>query len=243
MAARVDSIDALRELRAALWKFGEAATQILSDVEAHMQRMLVWLETEQLQYWQGQIRSRGEAVTRAKEAVRAKRLFKIDEGARPSDVEEQKALRLAQTRLEEANTKLANTRRYMLKLQKEILLYKGQVQRLSRYVGTELPMAAGRLDSMAATLDAYVTLAPEAAGVAEGVSATEPGAAEALPSFKRPEPVETPQPKMDTAETPSQQGRQSPSSNREEQSRHPSDDGRDSEIGTVSGQEDADGRV
>lgn len=193
MAARVDSIDALREFRGAVWKFVETATLTLSDSEAHMQRVQVWLETEQLAYWQGQIRSRTEAVARAKEAVRAKRLFRADEMARPSDIEEQKALRLAISRLEEAEQKLANTKKYIQKLQKEVLLYKGQVQRMYNAVSNELPMAAAHLDHLITKLETYVGLAPAASAASEAVStAAAPGAEEILPSVKRPEPVEPP---------------------------------------------------
>lgn len=188
MPARVDSIDALREFKVALWKFMEAATQVLSDVDSHMQRMHVWLEVEQIAHWQGQIRSRTEAVARAKEALRAKRIF-LAEGARPSDVEEQKALKRAVQRLDEGNEKLSNVRRSIQRLGKEILLYKGQAQRLANFVAIELPQAAAQLDRLIATLDTYVGLAPEAAAPSEveSTAATVPGEPE-LPPVKRPEP-------------------------------------------------------
>ena len=73
--ARVESIEVLRRFRAALWKFAEAANLALGDAEGEVQRMVVWLETEQQTFWNHQVRSRTEAVTAAKEKVRSKKLF------------------------------------------------------------------------------------------------------------------------------------------------------------------------
>src|SRR5688572_2944734 len=123
--ARVESVDALRAFRQALIKFAETANVALADAEGEMTRVLVWLETEQDTYWQSQIRKRHEDLERAREALRQKKLYKTPTGNTQSAVEEEKMLKIAQRRLEEAEQKLKNVRRYVPRLQKELQNYKG----------------------------------------------------------------------------------------------------------------------
>jgi len=174
--ARVESIEALRAFRTAWIKFGEAVTLALQDAESEMQRTLVWLETEAPTYWAGQIRKRQEAVSRAKEALRQKQMYKDFSGRTPSAVDEQKALALAMKRLEEAEEKLAAVKKYARRLAREIDLYKGSVQRLATSAMSDIPLAASRIDRMVATLEQYVALAP--AGEAPAAEAAGAGAAE-----------------------------------------------------------------
>ena len=73
-AARVDSIDAIKEFRVYMTKFQELATMALGDADSDIQRIQSWLEGEQQTYWTGQIRKRQEIVSRAEEAFRQKRI-------------------------------------------------------------------------------------------------------------------------------------------------------------------------
>src|SRR6185295_3410310 len=100
--ARVESIDALKSFKAALIKFAEGANVALADAESDIARTVNWLENEQASYWQSEHRKRTELVGRCQEAVRMKRIFKDSSGRQQSAVEEEKALRIAQLKLEEA---------------------------------------------------------------------------------------------------------------------------------------------
>src|SRR6266566_1345072 len=161
--ARVESIEALKMFRRAIIKFVEAANVALGDAESEMQRRLNWLENEQDSYWQGQIRKRQEEVSKCKDAVRQKKLFKDFAGRTPSADQEEKALRIALVRLEEAERRLAAVRRYAKKLPREIEVYKGSVQRFATTVQSDLPTAAGKLDAMIRKLEEYAALGPTAA--------------------------------------------------------------------------------
>jgi hypothetical protein len=173
--ARVDSIDVLKEFKAALWKFQEAASSALGDAEAEMHRVLMWLQTEQDSYWTHQIRKREEIVTRCKEAVRMKKIFKDSSGRQQSAIDEEKALKIAMKRLEEAQEKLKYVRKWARLLPKEIEMYKGGVQRFATTVQSQIPTAAGHLEKLAVKLEAYVSLqagsmAGESAGPSAGAS-------------------------------------------------------------------------
>ncbi len=174
-SARVESIDALKHFRVALFKFAEAANVAMSDAESEMHHVQNWLDNEQLIHWQSQIRKRTDIVGRAKEAVRMKKLFKDSSGRTPSAVEEEKALRIAQARLEEAEQKLLAVKKYTRVLQRETQSYKGSVQRFATTVQSDLPVAAATLDGLIGSLEAYVALTPaDAAAVAPAGSAASP---------------------------------------------------------------------
>jgi hypothetical protein len=165
--ARVDSVDTLTLFKSAIFKFQEAAQIALSDAEGEMQRVLLWVENEQQSYWQNQIRKCEQAVVRAKEAVRMKKVFKDASGRQQSAVDEEKALQLETKKLAVAQTKLAAVKRWTRQLQKEIELYKGGVQRFATTIQAEIPRAAAHLESLAAKLDAYLSVQP-----AEGAQAS-----------------------------------------------------------------------
>src|ERR671916_845658 len=86
--ARIESIAELRAFRVALLKFVDACNVALGDAESDMQRTHTWVERDQLSYWNGQLAKRAEMVTRAKEALRMKKLYKSPTGGTQSVVEE-----------------------------------------------------------------------------------------------------------------------------------------------------------
>jgi hypothetical protein len=170
--ARVDSLDALTLFKSALIKFQEAAQIALSDAEGEMNRVLLWVETEQQSHWQNQIRKCQEAVVKCKEAVRMKKIFKDASGRQQSAVDEEKALTLAVKRLAEAEGKLAAVKRWSRQLQREIGMYKGGVQRFVTTVETEIPHAAAHLEGLMAKLDAYLSVQPAAIGDVVGAESS-----------------------------------------------------------------------
>jgi hypothetical protein len=178
-SARVESIDALKHFRVALWKFAEAANVSLGDAEADLHRTQSWLENEQLSHWQTQVRKLTELVGRAKEAVRMKKLFKGAAGSKQSAVDEEKALAAALRSLADAEQKLVNTKQWSRRLQKEILMYKGQVQRFATSVQSDIPVAVSKLDGMTAALEAYIGLGVDS-GEPSTAPMTTPGEAEAV---------------------------------------------------------------
>src|SRR5688572_19526617 len=169
--ARIDSIAELRAFRVALLKFVDACNTALGDAESDMQRTFTWVERDQLSYWNGQLAKRAELVTRAKEAVRMKKLYKSPTGSTQSVVEEEKALRAAIRMYEEAEQKIVACKQWARRLQKEIMMCKGGVTRFSSFLGGDIPRALAKLDSMAGSLEAYAAL-----GTASGVGAGAGGA-------------------------------------------------------------------
>ena len=170
-SARVESLELLTGFQAVLWKFQAAANAALEDADSELRRTMMWLEIEQDNFWKDQIRKRHTAVERAKEAVRMKKLFRDHSGRPQSAVEEQKELQRAMVRLAEAEQKLANVRRWVRALQKEVELYKGSVQRLATSVESLVPAGVAHLDRLVAELQAYAAIATQSAAGGETAGA------------------------------------------------------------------------
>ena len=168
--AKVESIEAIANFKRALFKFAEAANAALTDAEAEMVGVHRWLEHEQRVYWANNVRKATELVSRCEDALRQKRIFKDSSGRTPSAVDEEKALAKAKRMKEHAEERLENVKRYTPRLQREIMLYKGQVQRFATFVAADIPGAAAKLDKMVETLEAYVNLAASDASVPTPVS-------------------------------------------------------------------------
>lgn len=163
-SAKVESIEALAAFRGSLCKFSESVEGGLQEAESELQRTTSWLKNEQLGYWKDQIRKRAEWVLQAKHALNRKKLYKTPTGGRYSTVDEEKALKIAKMRHEESEQKFANVRRWMGRLEKEVILYKGQVNALRQAAATGIPKAVAHLDRLVGSLEAYVSLtAPDSA--------------------------------------------------------------------------------
>src|SRR4051794_25829414 len=200
--ARIDSIAELRAFRVALIKFTDACNVALGDAESDMQRTLTWLERDQITYWNGQLAKRAEMVSRAKEAVRMKKLFKSPTGHTQSSVEEEKALRVALRLQEEAEQKIVACKQWAKRLQKEIMLYKGGVTRFTSVLGGDVPRGLAMLDAMASSLEQYATLSAGGgggAGAAGGPGAQGAFSGDSLESMAR-AADEAPKPAADPAE-------------------------------------------
>lgn len=163
--ARVGSVDAIRQFRAALIKFAESGNVALTSADTDVERTLSWLEREQTVYWANQVRKRHEFVQRCEDAVRQKRLFKGFDGREQSAVDEMKALSNARRMREEAEQKVLAVKRAIQTLQKEAQLYKGRVQKLSTTLQQDIPNAVRMLDAMVGQLEGYLAVQTEGAGI------------------------------------------------------------------------------
>lgn len=166
--ASISSIDALRDLHLALCKFVDEARTAMAEGESDIQRTQNWLLGDARTYWRTQIRKRGEALTQAKAALRAKRVFKTSMHTRAMEEEQRIALAKAQRRFDEAQTKLKAVQRWSQQLEKDIFQYRGAVSHgIGQFVDIDLRQQIIALRKMIASLDKYI---------AEQLATAEPGA-------------------------------------------------------------------
>lgn len=153
-AARVTSIDAVRGFKAALIEFIDESRRALGEVDAELQRAMVWVETDRMGHWKREIRKRQEKVAQAKSDLYRAQLQATDH--RPDCVDERKALAKAQHAFEEAEQKLERCRGWARQLNRELILYKGQSQPFASSLYGELPRAVSKLDHLIERLEAYI---------------------------------------------------------------------------------------
>jgi len=168
--ARVQDLEAIRMFRAALVKFIETSGAAVTDSEGEITKKMGWLESEQDRFWQLQIRKWQDEVTRAKDAVRMKKMYKDSTGKPQSAFDEEKHLKKCQATLAVAEEKLNNVRKYARELQREHLLYRGGVQRLQTMISSDLPNGINMLENVLQKLDAYMNAGPALATSDAGVS-------------------------------------------------------------------------
>jgi hypothetical protein len=159
--ARVDSFAMLRQFRAALTNFASIAAVALDEADTDIQRTLLWLREDRHRHWKAIVQTRAEQYTRAKLALKQREVLdRAIAGTRSSCVDEKKALKIAEKRLQEAEHKFRLVGQWSRQLEKEALDYKGTVQGLINAIETEIPNACARLDKIVDSLEAYVALTP-----------------------------------------------------------------------------------
>jgi hypothetical protein len=155
--ARVTSIDALKDFRADLCTFGEQAREVLSAVHMATQRTLDWLD-EQAKHWQREVRRWEDAVTEARTELARRKMIRIGDRA-PDCTEQERQLRVARRRLEEAQDKLATTRRWLPAFRRALDEYHGPARQLAGFLEGEQPRALALLQYKIDALEEYVRLA------------------------------------------------------------------------------------
>jgi len=184
--ARVSSILVLKELRASLATFAEAASMALEEASTDIQRTHRWLVDDRYRYWRTQVQVRSERSARANIALKQKEVFDRTLAGTPSScVDERKALKLAQGQLREAEHKLGRVRAWSQQIEKELSNYRGAVHRLVSAIEVDIPNARAKLEKMIDSLEAYLALAPpempKGAGEESQVDVVWPGEVQAPP--------------------------------------------------------------
>jgi hypothetical protein len=159
--AKINSVVTLKELRSSLAKFAETASVALDEVTSEIQRTLTWLNEDRRRHWTNQVRLRQERYVQAKLALKRKGIFDLAlAGVRSSAIDEKKALAIAERQLREAERRLARTRSWILRIEKELSDYRAATQGLGAAIDMDIPNARARLEKMVESLESYIALAP-----------------------------------------------------------------------------------
>ncbi|HKI37843.1 MAG TPA: hypothetical protein VKA46_38675 [Gemmataceae bacterium] len=154
--ARVTSIEALKDFRADLCTFSDRAKDGLSSVQMEIQRALDWIE-DQGKHWQREVRRWEEAVNQARTELARRKIIRIGDRA-PDCTEQEDILRAALHRLDEAEDKLARTRRCLPNFRRSVDEYQGPARQLAGFLEGEQPRALALLQQKIDALEAYARL-------------------------------------------------------------------------------------
>jgi hypothetical protein len=170
-SAHVTSIDALAAFKADLARFGSDASNALAGLNVQIRRAFEWLEGK-LKEWQHQVGRRQELVTRAKVEL-IQQEYGHGEGRGPGYTEKKLALQKAQTRLREAEAKVAACQHWVNALPQEVIECDGPARQLAGVLESDMRQALGLLEQKVRALEAYIALTPTAAAGPE-TAATAP---------------------------------------------------------------------
>jgi len=149
-SARVKSVDALRDFREALATFIEDARSALTSVEMENRRMTEWVNQTQRFYWANEVKRRREKMNEIRGELHRKKLS----GA--GDTEAKELVRIANSRLREAEEKVEIVKKAAPILQHAIDEYLGLARPLGDMLTGDLENALGKLERMADALDKYL---------------------------------------------------------------------------------------
>ena len=156
--ARVTSLDALRDWKQALTAFKASAQDALVGADLAARRAFDWLDDQQKQ-WHAEVRRREDLLHQAKgELWRKKNMPNLEK--HPDCTEQEKAVRRAQARLDEAHDKLEKTKRWRPELQRAVDEYASDGRQLASMLEADLPRALVRLEQKIAALERYLEVAP-----------------------------------------------------------------------------------
>jgi hypothetical protein len=160
-SARVNSLDALKDFRASLCRFGHDAREALSATELEIRRIMDSLDAK-LKYWQKEVGIRQEEVARAK-AELIQRQHGQRHGRGPGTTDQEIALNKAIRRLQEAEAKVEKTRHWQNILPRATAEYEGPSRQFMAMLEADLTRSIAILDQRIDALDAYlITVAPSA---------------------------------------------------------------------------------
>jgi hypothetical protein len=157
--ATVHSVEALKDLRAAMALNGEETLAALGAVGAEVRRTVLWLEQNRPGYWHDQVKRRRELVSQAKAEVFRKKLQKRPDYNPPMS-EQVENLRKAEASLQEAEKRITLVRKWQPRLQHAVLEYQASVQRLKDIAATDMPNAALLLGRIVDAIEAYLRVQP-----------------------------------------------------------------------------------
>ncbi|MFM8640467.1 MAG: hypothetical protein ACKOEL_07525 [Planctomycetota bacterium] len=153
---KVADIETIARFRAALVQAAETFGLALEEAEGDIERTVVWLQTERPDTWRRRIRKAQDEVVACKGALYRKQEIKATPEARPSVVDERKALERAQRRLEHAEEKLRATKRWANELPRQMAIFKGALSTMHVLLDRDMPRMNAMMRRMEEHLDDYL---------------------------------------------------------------------------------------
>ena len=158
-SAKIHSIDALREFKATFCTLTQSARAALDVTRMDIRRFRNWLQCEQLEYWKTQLKRRERDVAEARTLLQRKKLSGGFQQSAPA-TEEKRLVRRAEERLQEAEQKVRNIKRWTPIVERAIQQFEGNARQLARVLEVDAANGVAVLEQKLSSLSAYVMLGP-----------------------------------------------------------------------------------
>jgi hypothetical protein len=161
--AKVTSIDALRDFRAMLSIYQDAARDAAELLAMECRRGVNWV-AERPNYWENKVRRLEQDLVAAKAALEQAMCRHV--GDTPAScVDEKKAIARIKVQLDEAQRKVKLARGWKTNIDKESGEFETRIHHLNDFADIDLPKSIAALERMIAALDKYASKADSAGPV------------------------------------------------------------------------------
>lgn len=176
--AHVTSLEAIELFRSNLIVYLSQARPALDEVSAEVLRTRLWLETEQCQHWENQMRKRLKELEQAQQALFSARLGAL----RTETAAEQFAVHRAKEAVAEADLKLRIIKKWNREFEGRVQPLVKQMEKLHMVLSNDMVKAVTYLAQAISTLAAYAEKAGATPGSAPPLASSESTPAPAAPA-------------------------------------------------------------
>jgi len=163
--ANVTSVEALKAFRSALLVYLSKARPALEEAGSEVQRLRIWLQNDQRNFWTGHLRRATRQLEEAESALFSARLSKVQEVSAAQQAAVQKARRA----MAEAEEKLRRLKQWDREYENQTQPLLKRQEKLSNLLAVDVPNAVAHLSEVIDTLEKYASIiAPGEGSVAEG---------------------------------------------------------------------------
>lgn len=156
--ASIQSPDVIKDFRGKFIKFDALSRQALEGIRGDGHRVSEWLRG-QCSYWTKELKKRHDDYERARLAFNiAKDVHNVY--GKASSVDERKEMARCQRLKEEAEQKLAASKKWSMHLDREIEKQMGAINVLAGMLESSTPQALSKLNQLVEKLEDYLRAAP-----------------------------------------------------------------------------------
>lgn len=156
--ANVTSVEAIEAFRAQLIVYLSKARPALEDVSSDVSRTRSWLEHDQRQHWENQVRRHKKALDQAQQDLFSAEIAKL----REVTVVERLAVNKAKRALEESEAKLRTVKKWSREFGGHVEPLAKRLERLHTVLVNDLPLAAATLAEISRVLHEYLHVTTQA---------------------------------------------------------------------------------
>ena len=152
---KVADLQTIERLRADVIRAAEAFDLALSEAQAEIDRASMWVGDQRPEELRRQIRKTQDDVVACRTALFNKQEIKATPEARPSVVDERKALERAQRRLAMLEERLRLTKRWAVGLPAQVAVYRAGTNPLRTTIERDVPRISAMMRRMVEHLEDY----------------------------------------------------------------------------------------
>ncbi len=154
--AKVTSLEAIEAFRARLITYREKAGRVLDEVGEDVTRTRMWLQSDRVTFWEGQIRKRQRELE-----MRQQELFSAQiSGMQDASFVQQQAVQRARRALQASEDKLRVVKQWNRQYDQRVEPLGKQVEKLRHNLVHDLGLAIAFLAEVTKTLAEYTELRP-----------------------------------------------------------------------------------